>query len=541
MPDVPSTFGPYVLLKSLGTGGGGDVFLAKPRNAARGIPPAVVIKRLHGSLAQESDFVRRFRHEAEIAVTVTSPHLVKCYDAGVVGEMFYIAMEYVAGWTLQRLIRELQAAERPASLDSVRDIVGGALKGLEALHNARDPKSGELLSIVHRDIAPKNIMVGEDGVTRLIDLGIGKSSLQDWRTGTGVIMGSPGYMAPEQVAGEKIDRRVDVYGMGIVLWELLTLRPYFERTTFAGLLRAQHKPQYTPPSKIAPGLPPALDGVCARALAADKDQRFATAGEMLSALYAAIPQREEEQPLATVISEMLLGELGQTKTEVFRLLSERSPAPLPEVKDVVVFAHRAGVGAAVEEENLLPTLTGPMHEAAAFANPYAVDVVGPPKGGVPLKVVLPLLALTLLLGIAGTAVVLQNSEEQVLEAPIVGESAPKKAVVPAAVEAKPVEIEQKPAPEVTKRPVSTRSAVREDSKEVKSAPPIQEQTVDPHQALNALIARVRAVRVRASAGSAAAQEATRLMTKLSLEGARPELDSAAVQRLDSEVRVLEAL
>src|SRR5262245_54588678 len=187
MPDVPTTFGPYVLLKSLGTGGGGDVFLAKPRNPARGIPPAVVIKRLHGSLAQESDFVRRFRHEAEIAVTVTSQHLVKCYDAGVVGEMFYIAMEYVAGWTLQRLIKELQGAQRPASLSSVRDIIGGALKGLEALHDARDPASGELLSIVHRDIAPKNIMVGEDGVTRLIDLGIGKSSLQDWRTGTGVI------------------------------------------------------------------------------------------------------------------------------------------------------------------------------------------------------------------------------------------------------------------------------------------------------------------------------------------------------------------
>lgn len=560
MAEVPSAFGPYVLLKQLGTGGGGDVYLAKPRSAQRGIPAAVVIKRLHGNLAAESDFVRRFRHEAEIAVSVQSPHIVKCYDAGIVSETFYIAMEYVAGWTLGRMIKEAKKANRAPSLHSVRDIIGGALMGLEALHGAKDPNTGEALSIIHRDIAPKNIMVGEDGVTRLIDLGIGKSSLQDWKTGTGVIMGSPGYMAPEQVAGQKIDHRVDIYAMGIVLWEFLTLRAYFERATFAALLRAQHKPVYTPPSQIVPGLPPALDEVCRRALQVDREHRYSTAAEMLQALRAAIPPREEadEQPLATIVGEMLVGELGRSKTEVFRLLSA-APAPMPVVQDVVVLAHAAGVAEGhlaedPQEENLLPTLTGP-DEVAAFPGegvayptpPYSVAVV--PSNGVPLKIVAPLLLLTLIAGVGGTALVLTQNKEpvQVVEQSIVAEprSTPKVGVESKAVP-EAVQVEEKAAVEVVQPAEASRRIKAPVRTDTPSTEPVVEQPapspqVDPKVMVNALIARVRAVRSKAAAGTPAALEATRLMTKLSLESARPDLDAAKAANLEGEVRALEAL
>lgn len=569
MAEVPSAFGPYVLLKQLGTGGGGDVYLAKPRSAQRGVPPAVVIKRLHGNLAQESNFVKRFRHESEIAVSVQSPHIVRCYDAGIVGETFYIAMEYVAGWTLGRMIKEAKKAERAPSLHSVGDIIGGALMGLDALHGAKDPKTGEALSIIHRDIAPKNIMVGEDGVTRLIDLGIGKSSIQDWKTGTGVIMGSPGYMAPEQVAGQKIDHRVDIYAMGIVLWEFLTLRAYFERATFAALLRAQHKPVFTPPSQIVPGLPTALDEVCARALQVDRENRYSTATEMLHAVRAAIPPREqtEEQPLATIVGEMLVGELGRSKTEVFRLLSA-APAPMPVVQDVVVLAHAEGIaeGHLAEdphEENLLPTLTGP-DEVAAFATPpYSVSVAPPPTG-VPLKIVAPLLLLTLVAGVGGTALVLTQNRPVTMVEPspssIVAEPRlePKIGVaskaVPEAVQAEERAAEQgqdavgEPAGhavEAARRKAAV-VPVRTDtpSGEVAAQPQAQPEPaaqVDPKAAVNALIARVRAVRSKAAAGTPAALEAMRLMTKLSLESARPDLDAAKAANLEGEVRALEAL
>lgn len=572
MSGLPAPFGPYVLLKALGTGGGGDVFLARPRDRRRGLPEVVVIKRLHGRLAEETDFVRRFRHEAEIAVSVTSPNLVKCYDAGIVGEVLYIAMEYVAGWPLSRMIKEMKSAQKRASMNSVGDIFSGALKGLEALHSARHQTTGEALAIVHRDIAPKNIMVGEDGVTRLIDLGIGKSSMQDWKTGTGVIMGSPGYMAPEQVAGEKIDQRVDLYAMGIVLWELLTLKNYFDRTTFAGLLRAQHKPSFIPPSKFAPDLPAGMDELCARALSANRDHRFSTAAEFHAALRALIPEREEEQPLATVVGQMLLGELGQNKTEVFRLLSERVTSS-PEIQPVVVLAEREGLispaALAEEDDQLGPTLHTPdeirvspavfasqeQPTPLAFPTPYSVQML-PPKSGVPLKVVVPLLALTLVLGIGGTALVLdQQRREPAPNTPptqLVAEPQhAQPSVVPVieerAEQVEPAKIEEPPPAEIIpkrERETPRRVAVREDSREKREARTVERRveavtTTDPKTMVNALIARVRAAKSKAEPGTEAEKDAMRLMTKLSMEAARPELDSARARALEDEVRALE--
>jgi serine/threonine-protein kinase len=582
MSGLPAPFGPYVLLKALGTGGGGDVFLARPRDRRRGLPEVVVIKRLHGRLAEEGDFVRRFRHEAEIAVSVSSPHLVKCYDAGMVGEVLYIAMEYVAGWPLSRMLKELRNAKHRASLHSVGDIIGGALQGLEALHSARHQRSGVELGIVHRDIAPKNIMVGEDGITRLIDLGIGKSSMQDWKTGTGVIMGSPGYMAPEQVAGEKIDQRVDLYAMGIVLWELLTLKNYFDRTTFAGLLRAQHKPNYTPPSKYAADLPPAMDELCARALSPVRDHRFATAAEFLAALRLIIPERDEQQPLATVVGEMLIGELGQSKTEVFRLLAARMNSA-PEIPaPVVVLAEREGILSPLPmgplgedyEDPLGPTLHTPEEiqinpvqlppdqlqpEAMtplAFPTPYSMQMV-PPRSGVPLKVVLPLMALTLVLGIGGTAVVLDqrrlaeaNEVQQITAEPQQPQFQPAPSIAPS-VEKRSEDIRAEETP--VEHPGATedrdperrreRRAVRED-KEPKTERVVERRveavtTTDPKELVNALIARVRAAKSKAETGSAAEKDAMRLMTKLSMEAARPDLDSARASALENEVRDLE--
>ena len=127
MADLPRPFGPYVLLKSLGTGGTGDVFLARPDSKQRGIPSPLVIKRLHGQLASQADFVKRFQHEADIAIAIDSTNLPKVYDAGRVDDTFYIAMEYLAGWTVARVIKDLTDAGGSASISSVADVIRGAL------------------------------------------------------------------------------------------------------------------------------------------------------------------------------------------------------------------------------------------------------------------------------------------------------------------------------------------------------------------------------------------------------------------------------
>src|SRR5262249_45208927 len=159
-------------LKQLGAGVSGDVFLARPEEERPGLPSPLVIKRLHPDLADDRAFSARFKQEAQIAGAIQSPNVARVYDAGRVEDTFYIAMEYVAACTLSRVLADLRDAGAPATLSSIRDILSDALEGLHALHTAVDPKTSQPLFVVHRDLAPKNIILGEDSVTRLIDLGI---------------------------------------------------------------------------------------------------------------------------------------------------------------------------------------------------------------------------------------------------------------------------------------------------------------------------------------------------------------------------------
>ncbi len=437
MADLPRPFGPYTLLKSLGTGGTGDVFLARPQGD---LPSPVVIKRLHGQLASQTEFVKRFHHEAEIAIAIDSPHVAKVYDAGRVEDTFYITMEYLAGWTVARVMKDLLEAGGSASIGSVVDVVRGGLAGLAALHSARHPGTQEALGIIHRDIAPKNLMIGEDGVTRLIDLGLGKSNLQDWRTGTGVVMGSPGYMAPEQVVAEGVDQRSDLFAMGIVLWEFLTLKRFIKRAPIPIMLRAQVKPIFTPPSQHRSDIPAALDAICEKALKIDPSQRFQTAAELIAALDEAVPAREEEAPLATIVGEMLFGELAQSKTEVTKLLSV-TPADRVQAIEIISVPVAAAP---------TPTPT-PMALATPVYSSYSVP---PPRArGVPLWGVLALMTLTLLVGLGGGAILLGDRGAQPLAA---RRAEPTSAVAVPAIEPV-VQPEPPPEPEAPKPAESPRT------------------------------------------------------------------------------------
>ncbi|MCA9556269.1 MAG: serine/threonine protein kinase, partial [Myxococcales bacterium] len=420
MSDWPRTYGPYLLLKNLGTGGTGDVFLARPRDEGAGVPSPVVIKRLHGALLDQGDFVKRFRHEAELAVAIDDPHVARVYDVGRVGDSLYIAMEYLSGWALARVIQDLKDTGHRPSLTSVVDIVAGALAGLHALHTARDPRTQQPLGIVHRDVAPKNIMVGEDGRTRLIDLGLGKSTLQDWKTGTGVVMGSPGYMAPEQVQGLAVDARTDTYAAGIVLWETLTLTRYIKRGPVPLMLRAQVQPEFVPPSHLRGDVPPALDAVCRRALAVPEEARFQSAREFRDALLEAVPLDHEAPQVSTLVGALLWGELDRAKTEVTHLLHVGAPTAPSLPEPVEVLAARPAPAApppSGPQESLLPPLVQVASPATGTPTPlgYAAAMSsGPlpaPGRGVPFQVVVGLMAATLAVGIGVGAFLLQPAEE----------------------------------------------------------------------------------------------------------------------------------
>ncbi len=313
---LPGTFGSYLLLDRIGSGAMGDVFLARRADGERSKP--VVVKRLHFDLTANPTIVKRFRHEAEIAMTVDSLHVAKLTDCGIVDDVHFLVFEYIEGWPLSHVLQHLDARGAETSVASAVDITDGILNGLIALHGATDP-TGQSLEIVHRDIAPKNIMVGADATTRLIDLGIGRSRMQDWQTATGVLLGSPGYMAPEQITGDAVDRRADIYATGVVLWEMLTMKHYIASGPLPQMLARGARPNFTAPSALRPSAKD-LDEIVACALAVDPKDRYPDAGAMLRDLRAVVAPRASHEQCATLIDRMLWDELSEARTKVVDLM-----------------------------------------------------------------------------------------------------------------------------------------------------------------------------------------------------------------------------
>jgi serine/threonine-protein kinase len=349
---LPRRFGPYVLLDLLGEGGIGTAHLARPIDRKRGVPTPCVIKRLHQDLGSDAQIIRRFEHEAKIAVSVDSPHVVKVFDVGTIDSAPYIAMEYICGWQLSRVFQALLEARRFAPIPAVVELVVGGLTGLGALHRASDPLTGDPMGVVHRDVSPRNLIVDETGKLRLIDLGLGKSNVQDWKTRTGLVMGSPGYMAPEQTRGERVDHRADLYAMATVLYECLVLQPYIPRGERIQMLRAMEKPKYSPPSRYRPNIPPELEAIVEKGLSREPEDRFPSAAAFIEALGAAVPE-PPDRSFGDLVRDLLGDELRRMKAHVDELLAEDLEHPELIGKDrsnTVVFAHRSGVLTLREDE-----------------------------------------------------------------------------------------------------------------------------------------------------------------------------------------------
>ena len=284
--------GRYECLATLGSGGMATVYLARLRGP-RAFEKLVALKCLHGHLADRKDMIDMFLDEGRIAAEVAHPNVCTVFDCGQAGDTHYIAMELVLGRSAAALRDAL--AESPATLDArarVRCAVAVAIDVCEGLHAAHEltDDQGRNLGVVHRDVSAQNVLVGYDGVTRLLDFGVAGGYGRYHRTVTGEIKGTLAYMAPEQIDGES-DRRADVWSIGVVLWELLTLRRLFAGHTTMETVFAVGNEPLVPPSAYESETPRALDEVVLRMLARDPAARFATAVEAAEAL---------RQTLATV-------------------------------------------------------------------------------------------------------------------------------------------------------------------------------------------------------------------------------------------------
>jgi eukaryotic-like serine/threonine-protein kinase len=262
------------------------VHLARLRGAV-GFSKMVAIKRLHPQFAKDPEFVSMFLDEARLAARIRHPHVVPTLDVVATPGELFLVMEYIHGVSVQRLFKRARELGERMPVDVSCGIAVGALRGLHAAHEAKSEK-GNSLDIVHRDVSPQNVMVGVDGLSRVLDFGVAKASWRIQTTRQGQVKGKVSYMAPEQVMGGGVGPWTDVHALGIVLWEMLTGERLFPVSEERGLLaRFTQKVDVAPPSSLNPEVPPELDAAVIQALAYDADQRQPRAQVMADQIEAA--------------------------------------------------------------------------------------------------------------------------------------------------------------------------------------------------------------------------------------------------------------
>jgi serine/threonine protein kinase len=312
----PRKFGNYHLLGPLAQGGMGALYLAATGD--RGLERLLVIKTVLPHLADD-EYVARFRDEAKVVVKLSHGNLIPVFDAGQVDGELFLAMDFVEGKDLRAMWNRCAKKQVAFPVDVAVYIVKELCRGLGYAHSFGD------LELVHRDVSPPNVLISYAGEVKLTDFGLAASTLKLEKTAPGIIYGKVAYMSPEQARGEKLDGRSDLYATGIILWELLTGRQLFPPGAEQpqDLLKRARDPEVLAPSKRAPRVPPALDQIVVRALAADRDDRYASCEEFREALsgwLATEAPGTDAAHLETFMHKLFAEDIESERTERARLL-----------------------------------------------------------------------------------------------------------------------------------------------------------------------------------------------------------------------------
>lgn len=285
-PRTVKTLGRYALFDEIAAGGMATVHLGRLLGPV-GFSRTVAIKRLHSHFAKDPDFAAGFVDEARLAARIHHPNVVSIIDVLSEEGELSLVMDYVEGDSLAKLLRQSSTLGEDVPLHVVSAIGCGSLYGLHAAHEAVD-EQGQPMHIVHRDISPQNILVGSDGVPRIVDFGVAKAAQRLQTTAEGQIKGKLSYMAPEQIQLETVGRQSDIYSIGVVLWECIARRRLFKSDNPANLMRQVLEAPISPPSAFRPECPPELDAVVMKALSREPGERFATARAMAQELGRAV-------------------------------------------------------------------------------------------------------------------------------------------------------------------------------------------------------------------------------------------------------------
>ena len=318
--------GRYALYGAIASGGMATVHLGRMLGGG-GFKRTVAIKRLHPHIALDPEFNQGFLDEAHLAARIRHTNVVATYDVVFADSELFLVMEYVPGESLARLLRSSIREGLTVSPSIVSSVVCGTLHGLHAAHEATT-EAGEPLHLVHRDVSPQNILVGTDGIARVLDFGVAKAVGRLQSTQDGRLKGKLSYMAPEQLCGERVDRRTDVFAAGIVLWEALTGRKLFTGETEAVTVGNVWNLQIQRPSAVGAAVDEAVDAVVMRALERDPTRRFSNARQMALALEAAVSLASPAQVEAWLL-ELAGDALKKRASEVAEIESGAGEVEMP--------------------------------------------------------------------------------------------------------------------------------------------------------------------------------------------------------------------
>jgi serine/threonine protein kinase len=277
--------GRYALYGQIASGGMATVHLGRLVGPV-GFSRTVAIKKLHTSLSTDPQFVTMFLDEARLAARITHPNVVATLDVVALQGELFLVMEHISGVSLVRLLVAVRERKEFVPPPIAAGIVVGVLRGLHAAHDAQNER-GEPLGLVHRDVSPQNVLIGAEGVPRVIDFGVAKAAGRAQTTHKSQLKGKVSYMSPEQIHGE-VDRRTDVYAASVVLWETLAGRRLFRGDSEAMVLSKVLTEVVRPPGAMTPDIPPALDAIVLKGLSRNPNERFQTARDMARAIEDAI-------------------------------------------------------------------------------------------------------------------------------------------------------------------------------------------------------------------------------------------------------------
>jgi serine/threonine protein kinase len=373
-PAAPEKIGRYQLCFELASGGMASVYLARAEGAP-GFQKLVALKRIHAHLADEKEYVEMFLDEARIASRITHANVCSVFDFGEADGEYFIAMEYLVGESLSRVHRRVvaNADQRTSTLLPARmaRVIAQACEGLHAAHELTDA-DGESLHVVHRDVSAENLFVTYDGATQVVDFGIAHASQRVHHTEAGQIKGTFPYMAPEQMTAAVVDRRVDVWALGAVLWELLTLRRLFLRDTDVNTMYAVLSGEIRPPSHHRSDVPPELDAIVLKALQRSPDERWQSAREMGKALQRFLANQEDLVGPAEIADWMAeLFPAGESRKRQLMEIARTSDAPIDSDPP-----HRPGDKSGRRGMQIPPTAGARMPAAPPLPASLLVMVIG---------------------------------------------------------------------------------------------------------------------------------------------------------------------